>query len=108
MLRLKVSEQDRSLSNIEQLSSALTADNRLYNRCKLDGIALRSSATMHFLSAHCRVCKSDQFRAEPPEDWIERVLLPRLFLCPGRCVVCHKRRYLPTFQRWTALPNSWR
>jgi hypothetical protein len=64
--------------------------------------------TMHFLSAQCRVCKGDQFRADPPETWIERVILPRLFLCPGRCVTCFKRRYLPTFQRWTALPNSWR
>ena len=62
---------------------------------------------MHFLSAQCRVCKGDQFRAEPPETWVERVILPRLFLCPGRCVTCFKRRYLPTFQRWTALPNSW-
>ena len=63
---------------------------------------------MNFLSAHCRVCKGDQFRALPPEGWIEKVVLPRLFLCPGTCIVCHKRRYLPTFQRWTAVPNSWR
>ena len=64
--------------------------------------------TMRFLSAQCRVCKGDQFRAEPPETWVERVILPRLFLCPGRCITCFKRRYLPTFQRWTALPNTWR
>ena len=63
---------------------------------------------MHLLSAHCRVCKGDQFRTAPPESWVERVVLPRLFLCPGRCIVCYKRRYLPTFQRWTAVPNSWR
>ena len=63
---------------------------------------------MHFLSAHCRVCKGDQFRAVPPETWLERVVLPRLFLCPGTCITCHKRRYLPTFQRWTAIPNTWR
>jgi len=68
----------------------------------------RAVHKMHLLSARCRVCGGDQFRAEPTEGWVERVLLPRLFLCPGRCIVCHKRRYLPTFQRWTLVPNSWR
>jgi len=63
---------------------------------------------MNLLSAHCRVCKGDQFRALPPESWVERVILPRLFLCQGKCIVCHKQRYLPTFQRWTTVPNSWR
>jgi len=68
----------------------------------------RGLSQMYLLSAHCRVCKGDQFRSIPAETWLERVVLPRLFLCPGRCIVCHKRRYLPTFQRWTAVPNSWR
>jgi len=63
---------------------------------------------MHLLSAHCRVCKSDQFRPLPPESWVQRVVLPRLFLCPGVCIECHKRRYVPIFQRWTVIPNSWR
>jgi hypothetical protein len=63
---------------------------------------------MHFLSVHCRVCKSDQFRPLPPESWVERVVLPLLFLCPGVCIECHKRRYLPTFQQWTGVPNTWR
>jgi hypothetical protein len=64
--------------------------------------------TVNALSAHCRVCKGTQFRAIPPETQLERVVLPLIFLCRGRCIVCHKRRYLPIFQRWTAVPNSWR
>jgi hypothetical protein len=63
---------------------------------------------MRLWFAHCRVCKSDQFRAIPAETWLEKVIFPRIFLCPGQCIVCHKRRYLPTFQRWTAVPNTWR
>jgi hypothetical protein len=121
--------QDCSLSNVEQLSSSRLIDTRPRTACGLGAVALLADGqpgppsetsplsciengvtnrTMHLLSAHCRVCKGDQFRTVPPEGWVERVVLPRLFLCPGRCIVCHKRRYLPTFQRWTAVPNSWR
>jgi len=62
---------------------------------------------MSFLSAHCPVCHGDQFRPLPPEGWFEEVVLPRIFICQGICIECHKRRYLPTFQRWTAIPNTW-
>lgn len=106
------------LSNIDQHSfagpSIMQNESLCASKCQTEDIPLFGDKkrvnrlTMSFLSAHCRVCKSDQFRSEPPETWVERVVLPRIFLCPGKCVVCHKRRYLPTFQRWTAEPNSWR
>ena len=35
---------------------------------------------MKLLSAHYRICKSDQFRALPAEGWVQRVILPRLFI----------------------------
>ena len=51
--------------------------------------------------ARCRVCKGDQFKEVRPEGWIEKYLLPRFLICPGRCLGCQRRRYLPMFQRWT-------
>jgi hypothetical protein len=42
------------------------------------GHGRRTIQEMHLFSAHCRVCRGDQFRAEPAEGWVEKMLLPRL------------------------------
>ena len=55
---------------------------------------------MSLFSFRCRVCKSDQFKEVTPEGWIEKVVLPRFLICPGRCLACQRRRYLPIFQKW--------
>lgn len=56
---------------------------------------------MSLFTFHCRVCKGDQFKEVTPEGVLEKYILPRLFICPGRCLACQRRRYLPLFQRWT-------
>ena len=38
---------------------------------------------MALLSAQCGVCKGDQFRATPPEGWVERVVLPAFSCARG-------------------------
>ena len=58
---------------------------------------------MNLLSAHCRVCKGTSFAPCLLRAGLKSYF-PRLFLCPGVCICCHKRRYVPTFQHWTAVP----
>jgi len=63
---------------------------------------------MALFAVRCAVCGGDQFRASPPEGWVEKYLLARFFICPGRCTACEKRRLVPMFQKLVTAPNDWR
>ena len=62
---------------------------------------------MNLFCPHCRVCGGRGFKTVPATGWVEKFLLPRLFIVPGRCTACEKRRYCPSFQHWDT-SNEWR
>jgi len=55
---------------------------------------------MRLFSIRCRLCGGTRFKTDPPDGWLETHVLPRLFICPGRCTACFKRRYCPLFLKW--------
>jgi hypothetical protein len=62
---------------------------------------------MKLFSLHCRLCGGSEFRADPPEGWLETELFPRLFIAPGRCTACFKRCYRPLFFKWEKSQATW-